>query len=170
MSAAAVGSTAMGTAAVAFFVIVVAAPGIGIEVKLPCQQGFHRLIRVSGDSAEDLDPRLRQSHPGSAADAAADQRHHALLGQQSRQGPMAMAVGLHNPAAHHPVLLHLIELKGLGMAEMLKDLSIQICNRDFHSVNAPFWFFCPQYSTFGHKFPPFWKISEISAPKFFFLL
>ena len=59
--------------------MMVAGGGFGIG-QSPRQQFLHPLIRVAGTAGVQPDARLRQSHLGASADAAADQAVHTLGG------------------------------------------------------------------------------------------
>lgn len=82
-----------GVAALAVGVVVMITADIGIVCKRACQQGFHRCVRFAADAAVELNARFRQRHLSAAADAAADQRVHAVPGQETGQRAVAAAVG-----------------------------------------------------------------------------
>ena len=84
---------AAGVAALAVGVVVMITADIGIVCKRACQQGVHRRVRLAADAAVELNARFRQRYLSAAADAAADQRVHTVLGQETGQRAVAAAVG-----------------------------------------------------------------------------
>ena len=98
----------------------VVALDIGVVIQLSCQEGFHRSIRISGYTAVELDSRCCQRHLGTAADAAANQ-HLCLQGlQHACQCAMAAAVGIHHRGGDYLAVLHIIDLKQLGVSKVLE--------------------------------------------------
>ena len=71
---------AAGVAALAVLMVVVAAMNVGVIAEVAREQRVDRLIRFAADAAVELNARFRQRHLSAAADAAADQRVHAVLG------------------------------------------------------------------------------------------
>ena len=71
---------AAGVAALAVLVVVVAATNVGVIAEAAREQRVDRFIRFAADAAVELNARFRQRHLSAAADAAADQRVHAVLG------------------------------------------------------------------------------------------
>ena len=96
------------------------------------QQIFYRFLRFTGSSAVNLDPGLGQSLLGSAANAAANQRIHTLGCQKACQGAVPASGRIHQSFAADLSLCHFIDLKLLGMAEMLKNTPVFIRYRYFH--------------------------------------
>ena len=107
------------------------AVGAGV-VELTPQIGGHRLVRVALRAGAELDAPLLQGGLGAAADAAADQHVDPLLVQEFCQGAVAAAVGADDLRSEDPAVFHLIDLKGLGMAEVLEDLAVFVGHCDFH--------------------------------------
>ena len=95
LSAAAVaaGVTCVAAAVMFAFPMVMAALHIGIVGKLVFQQSGYRLICIPRDAAVKPDTSLLQSHPGTAADAPANQGIHLQAGKNPRQGSVALPVG-----------------------------------------------------------------------------
>ena len=119
-------SAAMVTAAV--FAAVMIAPDTGIVHQISRQQCFHRIVRVTADTAKQTDARICQSHLRTAADTAADQHVHALGLQKTCQGAMTAAGRFHDPGGDDRIIRNFVYFKSLCMAEMLKNLAIGICN------------------------------------------
>lgn len=57
--------------------------------------------------------------------------------QKTCQRAMTKAIRSNNFRSYHRSIFHLINLELLRMAKMLKDLSIFIGYRNFHSVRPP---------------------------------
>lgn len=107
---------------------------IGIKIQRTGQKCLHRLVRITADTAIDDYAGLRQRHPGTATDAAANQRLHTDLAQQTRQSAVAAAVGIDHLLRHHLALGDLINLESSGVSKVLEDLTICIGYRKFHNV------------------------------------
>ena len=84
---------AAGVAALTVLVVVVAAMNVGVIAEGAREQRVDRLIRFAAEAAVELNARFRQRHLSAAADAAADQRVHAVPGQEADQRAVAAAVG-----------------------------------------------------------------------------
>ena len=121
-------------AGVPFFMVMVIAMEILTHFQCSVQKGLNHLPDISGGSADQFDPRRRQSIDGSGADPAADQQIHFGSGKQGGEGTMTRipcgkaafrkngsAVGFKNG-------------KFPGMSEMGKNLIIfaRYCN--FHKT------------------------------------
>ena len=135
MSVAAMLSAAVAAAGVTartVLVVVVVAVNIGIIAQIAAEQCAHRRVSFSADTAIELDSRFGQSCLGTAADAAANQRVHAVLHQEARQCAVTAAVGIHNFRMEDLALRSLINLKLLSVAEMLKNLAVFVGNCNFH--------------------------------------
>ena len=123
-----------------------------IEHQIPHQQCSHRIIGIAADTAEKLNPGLRQRCLGPTANTATDQHIHLMICQKSCQSTVPAAVCFHDPGSKHRVVLYLIDFKCLGMSEMLKNLSIRICNRNNHRF-SPF-----------RRYLPFCHMDSITYP------
>lgn len=139
MMAAVVAAASMVAAGMALAVVMVVmiAAYVGIIRQLPCQECLHRFVRVTGDTAVNLNTGTCQSHLRATADAAANQDLRAHAAQQSCQSAVAAAAGIIDLRGHHPAILNLINFKLRSMSKMLKDFPLPISNRDFHNV-SPF--------------------------------
>ena len=134
-----------GVTACAVLMVVVVAVNIGIIAQISAEQCVHRCVSFSADTAVELDARFGQRCLRSAADAAADQRIHAVLHQKARQGTMAAAVGINDFRMNDLAIRSFIKLKLLGVAEMLENLTIFIGDCNFHNgISFAFFvgFFC----------------------------
>ena len=123
--------TAAGT--VMFAVVVMVAVSVGIKGQFPFQQGFHCLVRVSGNAAVKLDSGLGQSVSRAAADAAADQRIHALFFQKAGQGSVSGFAGAYHRGGSDRSFLYFIDFKIFCVSKVLENLSVFIgCRNFFH--------------------------------------
>ena len=135
---AAVGTAAVIAAGMAFAVMVAA--DIGIIVQIACQECFHSVIGITGNTAVELDAGLSQSHLSAAADAAADQDINTAAKQEACQSAVTAAVGIHDLGGYDGAIFNVVDLKLLGMAEMLEDQLICISNCNLHGVENSFFF------------------------------
>ena len=135
MTAGMVAAAAMIAAAVAFaVVVVVVAADIGIVIQFAGDQGLGCRVGAAADTAIELDARLGQSHLGAAADAAADQNVRVEGIQNPCQGAVTAAHGVHNFRRYDLAVLNIINLKLLGMAEVLEDVAVFVSNCDSHMI------------------------------------
>lgn len=119
-----------GRAAAAVLFLVMAARDVGLEAEGARQEISHSLISAAADAAEQLNARLAERRPGTAADPAADQDFHAVLFQKTSQCAMTAACSRHRLRFFYGSVFHFVNLKLFRVAEMLKNLSILIgyCN------------------------------------------
>lgn len=115
--------------AVALAVVVTA--DVGVIAQVAGQQRVYRGVGVPAHTAVEADAGPGQGDLCAAADAPADQRIHAALHQKAGQRPVAAAVGVHDLRPADLSVGDLIDLKGLGVAKVLKDLSVFISHCDF---------------------------------------
>lgn len=111
---------------------VVVTVDVGVIAQVAGQQRVHRGVGVPAHTAVEADADPGQGDLCAAADAPADQRIHAALHQKAGQRPVAAAVGVHDLRPADLSVGDLIDLKGLGVAKVLKDLSVFISHCDFH--------------------------------------
>ena len=126
------------TAGVTFAVmIVVIAADIGVEAQRACKQVFHRGVSVTTATAVQGDTCLLECHLGTTTDTAADQHIRLEPGQNTCKGTVTAAVGVNNFGRNDAAVFHFIDLKLLGMTEMLEDRTISISNCDSHNSTTP---------------------------------
>ena len=121
-AAAAMGATGMTTVVV----VVMIALHVGIVSNVTCQQCFHRIVRLTANTAKQTDTRLCQCHLCTATDAAANQNIHAIGCQKACQRTVTAAVGINDLLLHHLIVLDRVELKLGSVSKMLEDISIFI--------------------------------------------
>ena len=118
---------------------------IGIVAQISAEQCAHRCVSVPADTAVELDARFGQSCLRTAADASANQSVHAVLHQEACQCAVTAAVGVNDFRMDDFAVRSFINLELLGVAEMLKDLTVLIGNCNFHNgISFAFFvgFFC----------------------------
>ena len=130
------GTAAVVAAGVAFAVMV--ATDIGIVIQVACQECFHSVISIAGNTAVELDAGLGQSHLSAAADAAADQNINAAAKEEACQSTVAAAVGVHDLSGDNSTVFNMVDLKLLGVAEMLENQFVCISNCNFHGIKNSF--------------------------------
>ena len=108
-----------GVTSFAVLMVVVVAVNIGIVTQVIAEQGVHRCVSFSADTAVELDARFGQRCLRSAADAAADQRIHAVLHQKARQGTMAAAVGINDFRMNDFAVRSFIKLEPVSYTHLL---------------------------------------------------
>ena len=128
-------SAAVTTAGVSFFaviVIVMIASDLGVEVQFICKQSIYRLVARAADTAEKLNARTLKSHLSTAANPAADQYRYVLLREKSHKCTVTVSVRIHYLGRNDLTVLYRVDLKLLGMSEVLKDLSVIISYCNFY--------------------------------------
>src|SRR5699024_10900255 len=86
------------------------------------------------------DTSLLQSHPGTAADAPANQGIHLQAGKNPCQGSVALPVGVHHPGADNLTAFHIVNLELSGVTEVLIDFSLFISDCNSHGMFSFFYF------------------------------
>ena len=131
MTAAAVIAAGM---ALAMVMVVMIALDIGIECQLAGNERFHCCVRIAGNAAVQLDARRSQCHLRTTADAAADQNICIQSGQDTCQRAVSAAHGIDNFRCNDLTLLHIIDLKLLGVAEVLENLAVFVSDCNSHRI------------------------------------
>ena len=135
MTATSVVATATVIATIMAFtmMIVMIALHIGVKTQIAGQEILNSSICMAEATAVKLNASLGQRHLGTAADATADQNICVQGGQNTGQGAMAAAVGIHNLGGSDLAVLHIIDLKLLGMAKVLENIAVFISDCDSHN-------------------------------------
>ena len=102
--------------------VMMIAPGVGIVLELPPQEGFHRLIRAAGNPGVQLNSHLRQGVLRPGPDSAAEKHIHLRVLQKPGQGPVAAAVGARRPGSGDRLVRHIVKLKLLRVAKRLETI------------------------------------------------
>ena len=140
MSAAVMRSAAVICASMSTFsvlVVVVIAFDVGIIAKITFHKSLNRFVAISADTAKELDTCIGKRHLCATADASANQYVYAERRQNRCECAVSLTVGGGDYAACDDAVLHGIYLKFLGVTEMLKNLSVFMCYRNFHNSFSP---------------------------------
>ena len=112
--------------------VVVVALDVRVIAEIVRKIRLDRCIARTADTAVELDARTRKCHLCAAADTAADQGIYVLLREKSRKRAVTAAVRIHDLRRNDLTILYCVDLKLLGMSEVLKDLSVFISYCNFH--------------------------------------
>lgn len=122
--------------ATGMIVVMAVAVGAGILRENAGEQLGNCLVRRAGDAGIELDIGVIQRDLRAHADAAANQRIHALRGEET--GERAMTAALRrDDGADHLAVLHFIDLELLGVAEVLENLTIFVSDCNLHKTIPP---------------------------------
>lgn len=122
--------------AAGMIVVMVIAVGAGILRENAGEQLGDRLIRGAGDAGIELDIGVIQRDLRAHADAAANQRIHALRGEET--GERAMTAALRrDDGTDHLAVLHFVDLELLGMAKVLENLTVFVSDCNLHQTIPP---------------------------------
>ena len=112
----------------------VVALGIRIIFQRSIRKGFRGSIRRSLNACVKLDPDIRKRRLRTHTNASADQgvSLHGL--QEACKGAVAASVGINDLLIHDLTLINIIQLKLLGMTEVLEDFSVFVCDCDSHGI------------------------------------
>jgi hypothetical protein len=114
----------------------VVALGIRIIFQRSICKGFRGSIRRSLNACVKPDPDIRKRRLRTHTNASADQgvSLHGL--QEACKGAVAASVGIHDLLIHDLTLINIIQLKLLGMTEVLEDFSVFVCDCDSHGIRS----------------------------------
>ena len=76
---------------------------------------------------------------GTAADAAADERVDATVGEQARQGAVAGAAGTHDLLVEHLAILDVVDLELFAAAKVHKDVAVVVRRCHPHGADLLCW-------------------------------
>ena len=136
----------------ALAVVVVVAGHIRIGCEHARQQCADLKVCLTIRSGKYRNARIHQRCARAGADAAADQDADTLLLQKFRKRAVAAAVGVDDLHIGDAVILDRVNLKLLGVAEMLENLSVFIGCCNFYVVffllvrNSAIWSMRPQHA------------------------
>ena len=121
-----------------FFVMMamVVAHSVRIIFQRPVGQGFRGSLRRSLNACVQLYPGIRKRHLSAQPDAAADQGVSLYSLQEACKSSVAAAVGIDDLLLYDPAVFNIIQFELLGMTEVLKDLSVFVCDCDSHGMRS----------------------------------
>ena len=128
-------AAAVGTARVTFpMVVVMITPNIGVEVQFACYQCFCCCISVAGNTAKQLNTTFGKCHLGTAPDTAADQNIRIQRMEKFGKRTVSLTVCVDDTTLHYLTVLNIVNLKLLGMSEMLINVAIFVCYCNSHDI------------------------------------
>ncbi len=138
MVAASMSFTMMVTASMSLAVMmtVVVTSGVGIIGERSFRKSLCGVIRRALDSGIEHDSHIRKRCLGSHADPAADQSVCFYCLQETRKGAVSVPVGINNLLIHDLSIFDVIQLELFGVAKVLEDLSVFICNCNSHGIRS----------------------------------
>ena len=112
--------------------VVVVARYVGIKSKRTAKQCFDCGVRGAADTAVKLDSCLCQCHLCATADAAANKSINTKRRKKSCQCSVTATIGVNHFTIYNFSAFYCVNLKLLGVAEVLKNLSVFISYCNFH--------------------------------------
>lgn len=116
-------------------ITVVVALYIRVVGQVPGQKCLYRCIRIAGHATEELDSCVSQGCLCAATDTAADEHLCAQRTQYASQSAVPLTAGADHLRGKNFPVLNIIDLEFAGVAEMLEDLAVFICDCDSHVYN-----------------------------------
>ena len=123
------------TALMSLTVMMVITVGTAIDKFTP-EVHLYSSIRVAGRTRADLDPGVPERVQSASAQTAADEDLYILIRKKAGQCSVTDAVGTYYPAVDDLVVFYLVNFEVFCSSKVLEDVSVVICNCDFH--NCPF--------------------------------
>lgn len=111
---------------------VVVAVRAGEVFEVAVEKLLDGLVRFAADAAVERDARFAQRHLRASADAAADQRVHAVEFQKARQRAVTAAHGVHDALRKDLSILDVVQLELGRVAEMLENHAVFVGDCDSH--------------------------------------
>lgn len=113
-------------------IVMVVAVGFAVVRQLTRQQLGDSGICLACAACIELDTGVIKRQLSTHTDAAADQRIRADDGKQAGQRAVARTIGIHDFGGDNSTIFYGIHLELRGVTEMLEDLTIFVCNSNFH--------------------------------------
>ena len=133
--AAVVSTTVIATVvlALAMCVVVVVAVDVRVIAEISGDESIDSGICITADTTEKANADLCKCHLCTATDAAADQSIDTKLHKESCQRTMTTSVGIDDVCANDLAVGYIVDLKLLGMPEVLENLAVFIGYCNSHS-------------------------------------
>ena len=122
------------TAIAVMMAAVVIAVRIRVIFKITGRKRLCRFVGRTMNAGKQFDTSISQRHLRSHADAAADQCVRFCCLQETCKCSVSAAVGIHDLFLYNFTVFDVVEFEVLGMAEVLKDFSVFISDRDSHNM------------------------------------
>ncbi len=120
------------TAAAVMMMTMMIAPGVGIVPQRSGGQRLGGLVRAALNTGVELNARVGQRRFRAHTDAPANQSVHFGRLKETGQRAVTASVCIHDLLPDNSAFLRVIDFEPLGMPEMLKNLSVFVCNGDSH--------------------------------------
>ena len=128
-------SAAVATASIYFIpVFVMIATNIGVVVKVICKKCFHCRICIARYTTVQLDSQRRKCHLRTASNTAADNNIDIQCMKNIGKCTVSLTVCVNNAAFFNFTLFNIINLKLLGMTEMLEDFTVFVSYSNSHNI------------------------------------
>lgn len=114
--------------------IVMIALYIGIIMKVVGKVCVNCRISVAGNTAKQLNTTFGKCNLCTASDAAADQDIRMQRAENIGKRAVPLTVGVDEAAIHHLTVLNIVNLKLLGMSEILINVAIFVCYCNSHDI------------------------------------
>ena len=102
-------------------------------------EGLDAGVAVALGACIDLDASLGERVDSATADAAADERVHAAVGEQTRQCTVTSAAGAYDLLVEHLAILDVVDLELLAAAKVHKDVAVVVRRCHPHGVDLLCW-------------------------------
>ncbi len=123
----------MPAAGVTVVVIMVGALCLRVKRQFVGKEGGNCRITTTGDAAEDANVLCIQCHASTAADAAANQDFHAVVGKEISKGAVPGTVGVYDCRGDDLVIFNFVNFKLCGVPEVPEHLPVFMCDCNFHA-------------------------------------
>ena len=118
---------------------VAAARGLAVLCKRAGDKGLDASVAVALGTCVYRDAGLGKRVDSATADAAADERVHATVGEQARKGTVAGATGAHDLFVEHLAVLNVVDLELLAAAKVHKDVAVVVRGCHPHGADLLCW-------------------------------
>ena len=120
-------------------VAVAAARGLAVLCERAGDKGLDASVAAALGTRVYRDAGLGKRVDSATADAAADERVHAAVGEQARKGTVAGAAGAHDLLVEYLAVLNVVDLELLAAAKVHKDVAVVVRRCHPHGVDLLCW-------------------------------
>ena len=120
-------------------VAVAAARGLAVLCERAGDKGLDASVAAALGTCVYRDAGLGKCVDSAPADAAADERVHAAVGEQARKGTVAGAAGAHDLLVEYLAILNVVDLELLAAAKVHKDVAVVVRGCHPHGVDLLCW-------------------------------
>lgn len=126
------------SAGMSLTVVVMIAHNIRVVAESARKISIDSVVSTAVYAAEKLDASLSKSSLSTSADAAADEDINAVHSEEACKSAVTAAESWDNLLAHDFVVSNVVNLELFSVAEVLKDLTVFVSNRNTHKKNKSF--------------------------------